>query len=195
MRNSVSMPFPPPPSSPLSCLSPSQHRSQFASLVSKTGKRQQFLFFLGKQEQRLWSKNLKLLHIGRHRYRLITVTLNCKGAALKIRNKKWHYNKYKHSLSIDDDTQTLLVRKIKVWPYDTPIASTMSVYAAWVSLSRPTTVRTIPSLKPTLNLPSWFPPVNIEHKLSAHLSETCIYIHTPQLHFNSRHVLIHMGKC
>lgn len=32
------------------------------------------------------------------------------------------------------------------------------MYDATVSLSRLTTVLTTPSLKPTLNLPSWFPP-------------------------------------
>lgn len=39
-----------------------------------------------------------------------------------------------------------------------PMASRISVYDATVSLSRLTTVLTTPSLKPTLNLPSWFPP-------------------------------------
>lgn len=38
------------------------------------------------------------------------------------------------------------------------MASRVSAYDATVSLSRLTTVLTTPSLKPTLNLPSWFPP-------------------------------------
>lgn len=38
------------------------------------------------------------------------------------------------------------------------MASRISAYDATVSLSRLTTVLTTPSLKPTLNLPSWFPP-------------------------------------
>lgn len=38
------------------------------------------------------------------------------------------------------------------------MASRINVYDATVSLSRLTTVLTTPSLKPTLNLPSWFPP-------------------------------------
>lgn len=57
-----------------------------------------------------------------------------------------------------------LAINVKVQIYDAPIASTIKVYAAWVSLSRPTTVRTTPSLKPTLNLPSWLPPKNTEHR-------------------------------
>lgn len=88
-RNSLSMLFSFPPCLffPVLCLGPSLHISHFASVVSKRGKPQGFLFFLFKQEQRLWSKNLKSLHIGRHRSPLIIVTLNCKWAALKIRNK------------------------------------------------------------------------------------------------------------
>lgn len=38
------------------------------------------------------------------------------------------------------------------------MASRIRAYDATVSLSRLTTVLTTPSLKPTLNLPSWFPP-------------------------------------
>lgn len=55
------------------------------------------------------------------------------------------------------------VMKVKVWNDNAPMASTINVYAAWVSLSRPTTVRTTPSLKPTLNLPSWLPPKSTQH--------------------------------
>lgn len=45
-----------------------------------------------------------------------------------------------------------------------PMASRISVYDATVSLSRLTTVLTTPSLKPTLNLPSWFPPAAAKDK-------------------------------
>lgn len=44
------------------------------------------------------------------------------------------------------------------WEKLSPMASRISAYDATVSLSRLTTVLTTPSLKPTLNLPSWFPP-------------------------------------
>lgn len=75
----------------------------------------------------------------------------------------------------------------RVWIHDTPIASTTRVYAAWVSLSRPTTVRTIPSLKPTLNLPSWLPPKNTQHK---HRSKLIYSISVKPTHSNTHSTAI-----
>lgn len=52
---------------------------------------------------------------------------------------------------------------------NSPIASITSLYEACVSRSKPTTVRTTPVRKPTLNLPSWFPSVGT-HKCRSNLS-------------------------
>lgn len=66
------------------------------------------------------------------------------------------------------------------------------MYDATVSLSRLTTVLTTPSLKPTLNLPSWFPPAakekqQVTHCLDAHAAGGCCSLGTgsAQLSFPS----------
>lgn len=156
---------------PVLSLGPSLHISQFDSVLSKTGRPQEFLFFLFKTGTKAVGQHSEVTAYRQSSIPTppppnIIVTLKYKGAALKIRKKKSqnnmsHYNKYKHSLGIEDEPKIL---PKWVWIQDKPIASTMRVYAAWVSLSSPTTVRTIPSLKPTLNLPSWFPPTLTEHK-------------------------------
>lgn len=86
---------------------------------------------------------------------------NTKGGALKSRQQLNSETNTKADcgVRIKDD----IVMQVKIWNYNAPIASTINVYAACVSLSRPTTVRTTPSLKPTLNLPSWLPPISTQH--------------------------------
>lgn len=129
-------------------------------------KTSEFLFFLFKQEQKQLSNSLKSLQMCRHRFlmykraALIITTRTCKKTGPIIPNINTDCTK----MSMIKDNSGFFYHYKKVWIHDRPIASTTRVYAAWVSLSRPTTVRTIPSLKPTLNLPSWLPPKNTEHK-------------------------------
>lgn len=150
--------------SPLSCHWTLCIWASSNAMVSKTGKPQEFLFLL-KQEQMQLSKSE------------ITADWFFSIIDEELDDKSSPTTASIHSSCVMRQTRSFFPYKMKVYNPDKPIASTISVYDAWASLSSPTTVRTTPSLKPTLNLPSWLPPENKEHKRISKSSYSVLITH------------------
>lgn len=133
---------------------PLQQISYPHSMLSKTGKPLSFcsFFHTGTKAVEQWSEITADVQAVLFPHTII----------MHAQANKSSFEDKPHYLNIYINTQYVKMTKIKdqvfasfeKYIYDTPIASMIRVYAACVSLSRPTTVRTIPSLKPTLNLPS-----------------------------------------
>lgn len=153
--------------SPLSCLSPPLHIRKPACLNGFQNRKTSWVFVLFSNRNKgswaiVWNHCRCTVCIVL--FFVIIVIQKYKGAALKIIKKTTPIITNIHPDCVMRMIKESIIIKVKVWIHGTPIASTIRVYAAWVSLSRATTVRTTPSLKPTLNLPSWLPSKNTEHK-------------------------------